>query len=227
MVWRDVQIFCILDKIKWFCFGRFFSIGNDIKMNTWEHSLLGQRKFGGRPEDYHSIHKFIDSSKLFCYHLKHRLLLHNLYGVELAISLFGDAIKNADGAIVMVRDIAVEHVREDLDGKIPTLAEWLEEDKSEFPFEVPDLGDEKLNSFIWKPYLRSGHKAALNITCSDFGIFLTELFYGPEAALKLRSKIKADYKVSSFLERFTLTKSWQYSPMKEELEWLKNQNKSK
>src|SRR4028118_1096722 len=94
-------------------------------MNVWEHSLIGQRKFGGKPEDYLAIHRFIDSSKLFYYHIKHRLLLHNLYGVELAVELFGDTVINANNAHIPVRDIAVEHIREDLDGKIPTLNDWL------------------------------------------------------------------------------------------------------
>ncbi len=34
-------------------------------MNIWKHSLLSAKKFGGKPEDYFEIHKFLDSSKLF------------------------------------------------------------------------------------------------------------------------------------------------------------------
>ncbi|MEL6972750.1 MAG: hypothetical protein AAFZ63_17895 [Bacteroidota bacterium] len=61
-------------------------------MNYYDHSLLSVRKFGGAPEDYLSIHKFLDSSKLFYHHAKHRLLLHHLFGVELTIQKFGDLI---------------------------------------------------------------------------------------------------------------------------------------
>ena len=113
-------------------------------MNTWQHSLLSQRKFGGKPEDYQAIHQFIDSSKLFYYHIKHRLLLHNLYGVELATELYGDSLRNSEGAMVIVRDIAVEHIREDLDGKIPRLIDWLEDHTEEQEMVPPQLEDEKL-----------------------------------------------------------------------------------
>jgi len=51
-------------------------------MNGWKHSLLSKRKFGGEAIDYVEVHKFIDSSKFFCYHVKHRVLLHNLFGIE-------------------------------------------------------------------------------------------------------------------------------------------------
>jgi hypothetical protein len=109
-------------------------------MNVWEHSLIGRRKFGGKPEDYLAIHRFIDSSKLFYYHIKHRLLLHNLYGVELAVELFGDTIINSGNAHIPVRDIAVEHIREDLDGKIPALNDWLKGDVDKgFSFQLTGL----------------------------------------------------------------------------------------
>jgi hypothetical protein len=192
-------------------------------MNVWEHSLIGQRKFGGRPEDYVSVHRFLDSSKYFFYHVKHRLLLHNLYGVELAVDLFGDVLLNADGVSVPVRDVAVAHIREDLDGKIPTLTDWFatHEDGNYFQSAIPDLKDEILNRFLWKPYLRSGTKDALIITCSDFGVSLMETFHGAGAALQLREALPQAYRVSDFLQKFTFTQRWQYTPQQEELNWLK------
>ncbi|HEY9044758.1 MAG TPA: hypothetical protein VIN08_02635 [Ohtaekwangia sp.] len=192
-------------------------------MNTWEHSVIGQRKFGGKPEDYIEIHRFLDSSKYFFYHIKHRLLLHNLYGVELAVELFGETIVNADRANVMVRDIAVEHIREDLDGKVPTLADWFAgyEDTGTFFNVVPDLGNEHLNSFVWRPYLRSGVKDSLCITISDFGIKLMEIFHGADAALKLTGILPKGSSVSDFLRKVNLTQRWQYTPQREEIEWLK------
>ncbi len=66
-------------------------------MNIWQHALLSERKFGGKPEDYTHIHRFIDSSKYFYYHVKHRMLLHNLYGVELCTELFGEFVVNSKG----------------------------------------------------------------------------------------------------------------------------------
>lgn len=191
-------------------------------MNVWEHSLIGQRKFGGKPEDYLAIHRFIYSSKLFYYHIKHRLLLHNLYGVELAVELFVDTIINADNAHIPVRDIAVEHIREDLDGKIPTLNDWLKgHADGSFSFQIPDMEQDQLNSFLWKPYLRSGIKDSLLITCSDFGISLMEIFYGPDAALKLTGLLSKEARVRNLLDPFQFSERWQYSPQKEEIRWLK------
>jgi len=62
-------------------------------MDIWTHSLLSEKKFGGKPEDYYEIHKFMDSSKLFYFHVKHRMLLHNTFGIEICIRLFGDYIQ--------------------------------------------------------------------------------------------------------------------------------------
>ncbi|MDW8297019.1 MAG: hypothetical protein RMJ97_09085 [Raineya sp.] len=70
-------------------------------MNIWEHSLLSQRKFGGKPQDYEAIHSFLDSSKYFLYHVKHRLLLHHLLGVEWAVELFGNFLVNSEGKTIL------------------------------------------------------------------------------------------------------------------------------
>lgn len=192
-------------------------------MNVWQHSLLSQRKFGGLAEDYEAIHSFIDSSKLFNYHSKHRLLIHNLYGVELCMQLFGDLITNSDGKKVMVRDIAREHCREDLSGKVPTLYEWLKDnpDLEDWVTHCPQLADEELNQFLWKPFLRSGLRASLAITFSDFGVYLVETFYGWEKAKKFATALDTQLKVKDFLNQFRFTERWQYTPQPEELKWLK------
>ncbi|MFK7980420.1 MAG: hypothetical protein AB8G86_10590 [Saprospiraceae bacterium] len=88
---------------------------------------MSQRKFGGQPEDYDQVHAFIDSSKYFYYHAKHRMLLHHLYGVSLATELCGNFLTNSDGQTLLVRDIAIEHCREDLDGHVfaaPSLGKY-------------------------------------------------------------------------------------------------------
>lgn len=190
-------------------------------MNTWDHSLLSQRKFGGNPEDYEKIHRFIDSSKLFYYHLKHRLLLHNLYGVELCMQLFGDTIVNSDGNHIVVRDIAVEHCKEDLDGKIPTLSDWLagQEGLKEFNFEIPDFKNEALQKFMSRPLLRSGIPYSLFITHSDFGLYLIEEFFSPEIAVEVAKRIQVN-PVEEYLEKFSFTERWQYNPQRKELQWL-------
>lgn len=94
-------------------------------MNYWKHSLLSKKKFNGTAEDYIAIHRFMDSSKLFYFDSKHRLLLHNTYGIQLCMQKFGDMLVNADGQTVMVRDVAAEHCKEDLLNTVPNLNHWF------------------------------------------------------------------------------------------------------
>lgn len=197
-------------------------------MDIWKHCLMSQRKFGGQPEDYLSIHRFIDSSKLFYFHAKHRLLLHNAYGIELACELFGDVVHNSQRRVILVRDIAAEHCKEDLLGNVPTLYDWLHKSDDELRplVQVPDLDDiPTLRSFVMRPYLRSGLQSSLLITCSDFGIYLAELFLGYEAGKTLADRLTTTQRVKDVLRTFRFTDRWQYTPMLEELQWLKEQEK--
>lgn len=52
--------------------------------------------------------------------IRHRMMLHNSVGIYVAERVFGHTITNSDGKTVHVRDIAENHVIEDL-GFIPTL----------------------------------------------------------------------------------------------------------
>ncbi len=193
-------------------------------MNIWQHGLLSQRKFGGQPQDYIRIHRFIDSSKLFFYHFKHRVLIHNLYGVELATDLFGDTLTNSDDKTILVRDIAAEHCREDLSNHTPTLQDWFKANDhlADYIQIIPDLGDDTLNAFIQKPYLRSGLKSTLVITCSDFGVYLMEQFLGLDAALQLAKALEGKQAVKPFLQQFKMTEPWQYTPNRKDLQYLRD-----
>ncbi|MGD1841077.1 MAG: hypothetical protein ACFB0B_09295 [Thermonemataceae bacterium] len=198
-------------------------------MNIWEHCLLSQRKFGGVPDDYEKVHSFIDCSKYFYYHVKHRLLLHHLFGVELAVELMGNFIENSTGKKVLVRDIAIEHCREDLDGRAPTLLEWLEGNAllGNLFEELPTIEDEQLHYFVYRPFQRTGLKASLIITCSDLGIHLAKLFLGSKKATELTRILPLTFKVKYFLEQFQFTQRWQYTPQQKELDWLKKVASSK
>lgn len=89
------------------------------------HSKNSVRKHGGKVEDYQAIHDFIDSSKSAVPDVRHRAVLHSAFGIYIVERVFGVTIKNSDGHTVSVRDIAEEHVIEDL-GRIPTLQDYLE-----------------------------------------------------------------------------------------------------
>jgi len=156
-------------------------------MNIWNHSRISVRKFGGQELDYFQIHKFIDSSKL----------LHNLYGIEMTVRKFGDCVKNSDGAIILVRDIAAEHLKEDL--------------------------NPELEEFILTPLFRSNLQSSLLITLSEFGVYLTNEILGLEQAKNLIQVIDYQKTIKSYLKEFKFTERWQFCPDKKELEWLKNQ----
>lgn len=91
------------------------------------HSQSSAKKFGGTPDDYVPIHKFLDQSKLFIADWRHRALLHTTFGISLAEQMFGDLYKRpSDGVAVSTRTIASQHITEDL-GCIPTPEVFLRE----------------------------------------------------------------------------------------------------
>lgn len=94
-------------------------------MKPYIHSKCSVRRYGGTVEDYLPIHDFMDSTKCAYANLKHRAILHNTFGIYLAERVFGVTITNSDGKKISVRDIAEDHVVEDI-GFIPTLEKWLE-----------------------------------------------------------------------------------------------------
>lgn len=55
---------------------------------------------------------------------QHRAVLHSTFGTYLAEQMFGSTFINSDGNEVSVRQIAEEHVFEDI-GRVPTVQEWL------------------------------------------------------------------------------------------------------
>ncbi len=57
---------------------------------------------------------------------RHRMVLHNAFGLLLAEQVFGPALVNSDDCRVFVRDIAAQHILEDL-GFIPSLEQCLSE----------------------------------------------------------------------------------------------------
>ncbi len=192
-------------------------------MNYWKHSLLSEKKFGGNAKDYVEIHKFLDSSKLFVFHVKHRLLLHNTYGIELSVELFGDFLINSDNKTILVRDIAAEHCKEDLGGAVPTLNDWFSTYDKELlnNIKTSEIDNPELEAFVMRPFLRSGLKASLFITWSNFGLSLVEKFLGTELALKFSEQLGDVTDIKSYLKSVKLNEKWQYSPDKNEINSLK------
>jgi hypothetical protein len=95
-------------------------------MKPYRHARNSVRKWGGAPEDYLPIHDFIDSSKAHLADVRHRALLHSTFGIYLVEKVFGRWIINSADVRVQTRDVAEDHVLEDL-GTIPPVADWLRE----------------------------------------------------------------------------------------------------
>lgn len=93
-------------------------------MKPFLHAKISAKKFGGVWEDYIEIHDFIDSSKACMPDIRHRALLHNAFGCFLVEKAFGTVRKNSDGKEYSTRDVAEEHIKEDL-GFIPTVEQYL------------------------------------------------------------------------------------------------------
>lgn len=89
------------------------------------HAKISVKTHGGKLEDYMAIHEFIDHSKSSVADVRHRAMLHSAWGIYVVGQVFGELMTNSDGKLVAVRDIAEEHVLQDL-GFIPTMQDWLE-----------------------------------------------------------------------------------------------------
>jgi hypothetical protein len=137
-------------------------------MNPYIHSKNSANKYGGIPEDYLEVHQFMDSAKEHIGSIIHRLILHNTFGIALAEKVCGDIVQtgtgkfvrvnyitNSDGKKVYIRDIAQDHVREDLHGKIPSLNE-------QFQNITVDLVKDKLG--IFGPIINRARKELKEIT---------------------------------------------------------------
>lgn len=101
-------------------------------MKPWYHAKITAKHCGGKPEDYIEIHNFFDESKGHIADMRHRVVLHNAFGIWICERTFGTVVNgqrlpyilNSDGKEVQVRDIGEQHVLDDL-GMIPSLDKCL------------------------------------------------------------------------------------------------------
>lgn len=94
--------------------------------NPLVHAERSARKWGGSAQDYLALHQWFDATKAHLPDNRHRMLLHNSFGMLLAEQVFGPVIPNSLGRRVFVRDLAAQHIIEDL-GFVPTVQECLAE----------------------------------------------------------------------------------------------------
>jgi hypothetical protein len=93
-------------------------------MKPYVHAKSSAARYGGVPEDYLDIHDYMDSSKAAMADVRHRAVFHSAFGIFIVERVFGTTRTNSIGKVYSVRDIAEQHVQEDL-GFIPSLEHWF------------------------------------------------------------------------------------------------------
>ena len=93
-------------------------------MKAYLHSRVHAKKYGGKPEDYADIDDFIDSTKQAVADVRHRAILHSAFRCFIVEQVFGRTRVNSDGKTYSPRDIAEDHIQQDL-GFIPSMEKYL------------------------------------------------------------------------------------------------------
>jgi hypothetical protein len=93
-------------------------------MKPYLHSRSSAKRYGGTSEDYLDIHDFMDSTKAALADVRHRAILHSAFGCFIVEKIFGATRTNSENKTYSPRDIAEDHIVEDL-GFIPSLDKWL------------------------------------------------------------------------------------------------------
>ena len=94
--------------------------------HSYFHSVSSSNAFGGVPEDYLEIHAWFDRSRAGTSSILHRMLSHHTQGIQDAVAHFGKTITISTGRKVPTSLIGEQHIREDLDGFLPTLDDYIE-----------------------------------------------------------------------------------------------------
>ncbi len=164
--------------------------------HPYYHAMSAARHFGGEWQDYVEIERWLDQTKGHIADARHRLLLHNDFGVDLCEEIFGGALVRAsDAESVAIGELARRHVKEDFGGRVPTVEEcfrrvplrpWMEEARC-FPTDalaarrfggVPaDYGE--IRGWFERAEARCQDGRARLLVTHTFGIFLCEQRFGP------------------------------------------------
>ncbi|GAA5529925.1 hypothetical protein [Herpetosiphon gulosus] len=94
--------------------------------HPYYHARSAAQRWGGVWQDYWPIEHWFDSSKSYCIDPRHRMLLHQPYGIELCLAIFGELWQRpSDHQIVPTELIAIQHIQEDFAGTVPSLEQWF------------------------------------------------------------------------------------------------------
>ncbi len=93
--------------------------------HPWHHAILAARRYGGLPADYLALESWLDYTKSHVADCRHRLFVHNTWGIFLAERILGVTLARvSDGKVLPTRPLLEDHILQDF-GKIPTLADCL------------------------------------------------------------------------------------------------------
>jgi hypothetical protein len=95
-------------------------------MHPLIHCKSSIKKWGGEWSDYIAIHNWLDETKKWIGHSKHRMFRHHSEGIFECEKIFGMSFVNSDGKTVYTRYVAEQHVKEDCNNYIPTAKEWVD-----------------------------------------------------------------------------------------------------
>lgn len=93
-------------------------------MKAYLHGRIHAKKYGGVADDYADIDDFIDSTKQAVADVRHRAILHSAFGCFLVEKIFGRTRVNSAGKTYSPRDVAEDHIQQDL-GFIPSMDDYL------------------------------------------------------------------------------------------------------
>lgn len=197
------------------------------------HAISSAKKHGGKMEDYMDIHDFMDSTKAALPDVRHRAILHNSFGCFIVEKVFGTVRHNSDGKMYSTRDIAEQHIMEDLGGHIPTIEEWLRDvkiapwmgptkkEKKFIPFEAPlseempfgyTLKEKTINlDSVWYWVNKDG-LVSKNFDSKEDAIKSVNEHYAEDLKLKSKSdNLPSGYRIiSEYLDDGTYRYKWKH-----------------
>ncbi len=109
--------------------------------HPWYHAVMAAQRYGGVIEDYVWLESWIDYTKSHIADCRHRLFLHNSWGIFVGERIHGTTLTRAsDGKVLPIRPLLEDHILQDF-GKIPTLAACLAQVPAAPPFGEVVLAD--------------------------------------------------------------------------------------
>jgi hypothetical protein len=140
------------------------------------HAVSSAKKFGGLPLDYLALHEWFDQVKVAFNFPTHRAILHNTFGVALAMEIFGPTLTRAsDGQPIDLEPVIRLHLEEDL-GMVPTLEQWLGDLSGKFEIRPVTLDSDftPIAEFFETPRRHWNDPRATVILHNTVGIYLCE-----------------------------------------------------